>query len=119
MQFSVIHKIATRRNFGGDGCCTSAGDTDSVFETPLAKMRKIRKLCNLQIRPYTEYCTHALAPVSTHKNWNIIVRLEGIEGRVTKMRKEIKDYSNRKRVEKLEIRNLLERRMRADLKASK
>ena len=41
-----------------------------------------------QIRPHIEYFTQALALVSRHRNWSVILKLEGIK-RVTRIRKRL------------------------------
>ena len=51
-------------------------------------------------------------PVFRHGNWSVILRLEGIQQRVTKLIKIVKDYNFRQRLEKLRLMSLLERRMR-------
>ena len=43
------------------------------------------------------------------------MRLEGIQRRVTKIIKKVKDYNHRERLEKLGWTTLLERRMKGDL----
>ena len=40
------------------------------------------------MRPHREYCTQSWAPLLRHGNWNVILRLEGIQRRVTKIIKE-------------------------------
>ena len=42
------------------------------------------------IRPHLEYCTQAWAPISTHGNCSVILRLESIQKRVTKIIKKVK-----------------------------
>ena len=48
-------------------------------------------------------------------NWRVILRLENMQRRVTKIIKGAENYSYRERLEKLILTTLLERRMRADL----
>ena len=67
------------------------------------------------IRPHIEYCTQAWAPVARHGNWNLILKLEGVQRRVTKVIKSLGDLSYKERLERLNLTTLLERRMRGDL----
>ena len=55
------------------------------------------------------------ASVLRYGNWSSVVRLEGIQRRVTKIIKRVKDYSYRERFEKFGLITSLERNMRADL----
>ena len=68
-----------------------------------------------QLRPQIENCTQAWAPMLRHGNWSVILRLEGIQRRVTKITKMIKDYSYRQRLQKLGLTTLLERRIKDEL----
>ena len=45
-----------------------------------------------------EYWTQAWTPVLRHGNWSVILRLEGIQRRVTKIIKNVKDYSFKERL---------------------
>ena len=67
------------------------------------------------IRSYIEYCILLWAQVLRYGNWNIILRLENLQTRVTKIIKTVKDYSYRERLEKLGLTSLQERRIRSDL----
>ena len=62
-----------------------------------------------------EYHTQAPAPVLVHRNWSIILRMENMQRRETKVIKRVKDYSYWERLEKLGLTNLLERRKRGNL----
>ena len=53
--------------------------------------------------------------MSRYGNWNVMLRLEGIQRRVTKIIKRLKDYSYKERLKKCESINLLEIRIRGDL----
>ena len=66
-------------------------------------------------RPHLEYSTQVWAPLSTHGNWNVILKLEDIQRRVTKIIKRVKDYINRERSENLELTTFLEKRIRDHL----
>lgn len=67
------------------------------------------------IRPHIEYCTQAWAPVARHGNWNLILKLEGVQRKLTKKINGFGDFSYRQRLESLGLTTLLERRMRGDL----
>ena len=54
--------------------------------------------------------------MSRHRNWSVILKLEGIQRRVTKIiKRSKKNYSYTERVEKLKLMTSLERRMRGNL----
>ena len=55
------------------------------------------------IRPPKVYCTQAWVPVSRHGNETVILRLEGLQTRVTKVIKRVKADSYRERLDKLEL----------------
>ena len=67
------------------------------------------------ISPQIEYSSQAWDPVSRHGNYSVIVRLEGIQRRVIKIIKRIKDYSYRERITKLKLTSLQGRRITASL----
>ena len=60
------------------------------------------------IRPHLECCTQAWAPVMRYGNWSAILRVEGLQRKVIKIIKRVKDYSYRERLEKLGLTTLLE-----------
>ena len=47
--------------------------------------RIISQIYKTPIRTHIEYSTQAWTPVSRHENWSIILKLEGIQRRVTKI----------------------------------
>ena len=55
-----------------------------------------------------EYCTKVWAPVFRYGNWSVILKLVGIQRRVTKLIKRVKDYSYNKRLLKLGLTTLIE-----------
>ena len=55
------------------------------------------------------------APMSRYGNWSRILKLEGIQRKVTKIIKRVKDYSYRERLEKLGLTTFLKWKMRGDL----
>ena len=75
----------------------------------------VLKICKIPKCPHVEHCTQAWAPVSRHGNWRVVLSLERIQRRVTKIIKKEKDYSYRERLEKLGLTTLLERRLRGEL----
>jgi hypothetical protein len=66
------------------------------------------------IRPHVEYCTQAWAPVARHGNWNFILKLEGIQRKITRIINGLGELNYKQRLEKLGLTTLLERRMRGD-----
>ena len=75
----------------------------------------IVKVYKTLIRPHVEYCTQAWAPVARHGNWNFILKLEGIQRKITRIINGLGDLSYKQRLETLGLTTLLERRMRGDL----
>ena len=67
----------------------------------LSEINVVLKIYKSFKRSYIEYCTQAGAPVSKHRNWCVILRLEDIQRRVTNVMKREKDYSGKKRLEEL------------------
>ena len=67
------------------------------------------------IRPHLEYCVQLWNPAPEHGNWSLILRIEGVQRRFTRMIDEVGllPYSNRLQV--LELTTLIERRSRGDL----
>ena len=45
----------------------------------------VLKIYKTLIKPYIEYCSQAWTPVLRHGNWNVILRLEGIQRRMMKI----------------------------------
>ena len=52
----------------------------------LREVNAVLKINKTLIRPDIEYSSHALDPVSRHGNWSLLLRLEGIQRRVTKIK---------------------------------
>ena len=73
----------------------------------------ISKKTNGFLKIRIEYCTQVWASLLRHGNWNVISRLDGIQKRVTKIIKRVKDYSYKERLEKLGLTTLIERRTRS------
>ena len=67
------------------------------------------------IRPNLEYCVQLLNPVHEHGNWSIILRIEGVQRRFTRMINGIGLLPYSERLEILGLTTLAERRARGDL----
>ena len=67
------------------------------------------------IRPHLEYCVQLWSPALEHGNWSLILRLESVQRRFTRMVSGVGllPYSERLRV--LGLTTLAERRLRGDL----
>jgi hypothetical protein len=75
----------------------------------------ISRVYKALIRPHIEYCTQAWAPVARHGHWQLIMKLESVQRKVTRLVNDIKNLSYKERLESLGLTTLLERRMRGDL----
>ena len=67
------------------------------------------------IRPHLEYCVQIWTPVAKHGNWGIIMDIEAVQRRFTRLIDGIGTLSYRERLEKLGLTTLVERRNRGDL----
>ena len=67
------------------------------------------------IRPKLEYCVQLWSPRACHGNWSIILDLESVQRRFTRMINEIGTLSYSKRLGELKLTTLAERRLRGDL----
>ena len=67
------------------------------------------------IRPHLEYCVQIWSPVARHGNWGIIMDIEGVQRRFTRLIDGVGLLPYKERLSKLSITTLLERRMRGDL----
>ena len=67
------------------------------------------------IRPHIEYCVQIWSPTARHGNWGIIMEIEDVQRRFTRMVDGIGLLPYKERLSKLSITTLLERRMRGDL----
>ena len=68
------------------------------------------------IRPKLEYCVQMWNPVACHGNWGLILELESVQRRFTRLASKIgilRSYS--KQLEYLNLTTLAERRIRGDL----
>ena len=75
------------------------GMTGWMARNIISREPNVLKIYKNLIRPHIKYCTRAWPPVSWHGNWSV--------RRVTKI--ELKDYSNRGRLERLGLTTLREK----------
>ena len=75
------------------------------------------------IRPHLEYCVQLWNPAAEHGNWSLILRIESVQRRFTRMIEEVGLLPYSERLQILQLTTLAERRSRGDLievyKASK
>ena len=67
------------------------------------------------IRPKLEYCVQIWNPVATHGNWSLILELESVQRRYTRLINDIGTLSYSERLDNLNLTTLAERRIRGDL----
>ena len=67
------------------------------------------------VRPHIEYCVHIWSPVPGYGNWSIILELEKIQRRFTRLIDNIGPLPYSQRLNQLNLTTLAERRIRADL----
>ena len=67
------------------------------------------------IRPHLEYCVQLWNPVPEHGNWSLILKLEGVQRRFTRMIDGVGLLPYSERLETLKLTTLIERRARGDL----
>ena len=67
------------------------------------------------IRPHIEYCVQLWNPVAEFGNWNLILALEGVQRRFTRLIDEIGTLPYSQRLDILGLTTLAERRNRGDL----
>ena len=73
------------------------------------------KIYKSMIRPHLEYCVQLWSPLPSHGNWGVILALENIQRKYTRLIDNIGLLPYRTRLEKLGLTTLLERRARGDL----
>ena len=56
----------------------------------ISKEENVLKIYKTLLRPYIEYSTQACAPLLRNRIWNIIMRLEGIQSKVTLVEGDLK-----------------------------
>ena len=67
------------------------------------------------IRPHLEYCVQLWNPVPEHGSWSLILELEGVQRRFTRLIDEIGTLPYSERLDSLNLTTLAERRIRGDL----
>ena len=67
------------------------------------------------IRPHIEYCVQLWNPVPEHGSWSLILELEGVQRRFTRLIDEVGPLPYSERLEILHLTTLAERRIRGDL----
>ena len=67
------------------------------------------------IRPHLEYCTQLWSPVAGYGNWSMILELEGVQRRFTRLIDDIGTLPYSQRLDILKLTTLAERRIRGDL----
>ena len=67
------------------------------------------------IRPHLEYCVQLWNPAAEHGNWYLILRIEGVQRRFTRMIEEVGLLPYSERLQILGLTTLVERRSRGDL----
>ena len=67
------------------------------------------------IRPNLEYCVQLWSPAPEHGNWSMILKIEGVQRRFTRMIEDIGLLPYSERLDILGLTKLVERRARGDL----
>ena len=67
------------------------------------------------IRPHLEYCVQLWNPIAAHGSWGIILELEAVQRRFTRLIDEVGTLPYSRRLEILNLTTLAERRIRGDL----
>ena len=75
----------------------------------------ISKVYKTIIRPKLEYCVQLWNPAACHGNWSIILELESIQRRFTRLANNVGLLPYSKRLELMKLTTLGERRIRGDL----
>ena len=67
------------------------------------------------VRPNLEYCVQLWNPIPKHGNWALIMELESVQRRFTRLVDGIGLLPYKERLKKLRITTLIERRARGDI----
>ena len=67
------------------------------------------------IRPHIEYCVQLWNPAAVHGNWSLILELEGVQRRFTRLIDDVGTLPYSERLDILKLTTLAERRYRGDL----
>ena len=73
------------------------------------------KIYKSMIRPHIEYCVQLWSPLPSHGNWGVILALENVQRKFTRMINNIGLLPYKDRLKSLGLTTLLERRSRGDL----
>ena len=73
------------------------------------------KVYKSMIRPHMEYCVQLWSPLPAHGNWRLILAIENVQRKFTRLIDNIGLLPYKSRLEKLGLTTLLERRARGDL----
>ena len=75
----------------------------------------LRNVFKTMIRHHLEYCVQAWNPVACHGNWSIILEIESVQRRFTRLADGIGMLPYSKRLDSMKLTTLAERRIRGDL----
>ena len=75
----------------------------------------MRNVYKCIIRPHLENCAQLWSPPATHGNWSVIIELESVQRRFTRLIDGIGTAPYSGRLEALQLTTLAERRIRGDL----
>ena len=67
------------------------------------------------VRPHLEYCTQLWSPPAKHGNWALIIELENVQRRFTRLINDLGTLTYSERLASLKLTTLAERRIRGDL----
>ena len=87
-----------------------------VTRTFVSRTKEVMlKIYKSMIRPHLEYCVQLWSPLPAHGNWGLILSIENIQRKFTRLIDNIGLLPYKTRLEKLGLTTLLERRSRGDL----
>ena len=75
----------------------------------------IRDVYRSIVRPHLEYCTQLWSPTAKHGNWALIIELENVQRRFTRLINDLGTLTYSERLAALKLTTLAERRIRGDL----
>ena len=73
------------------------------------------RIYKMLVRPHLEYCVQLWNPAAEYGNWSLIMRIEGVQRRFTRMIEGVGLLPYSERLQILELTTLAERRSRGDL----
>jgi hypothetical protein len=98
--------------------CINKANSMIAWVTRSVITRKLETMLNIyksMIRPHIEYCVQLWSPLPRHGNWELILAIEDIQRKFTRLIDNIGLLPYSARLEKLGLTTLLERRARGDL----